>query len=615
MAADLNPHQRFEIGPFTVIPSRRIVRRDGKDVHIEPKQMEALFTLARHQPDVVSKDQLVNEVWGGRATADESVVQCIKGVRHVLDNDSPRNPKYIETIHGRGYRLIVPVRVSKTETSSHGRVQMARFWMPAAVLVVAALVIAIVLMPDSAPEPIDSVVITVFDNISTEADPSIAAGFTGQLISTLHQLPDFKVKKGSLLATSESDEDVVARFGVDSVVRGSVQQHNNELEITARFVDSDGVNLWADTFTGTVDDLFSLHEQVAKKVRVAIGDKTEEPFSALSKPTSTDAYLKYLLGQSFLDKRDVSSLQKAAETFLNSIELDPKFGPAYLSLANTYVLLADYGAQNVMFDQAVAIVGEGIAQDPSILEAAQTYTGYVQTKRGDWLAATALFQTATSSTTEYPPAQHYYSRLMAAVGRLDDSLAAAQIAWDLDRDKQVLNSRMAIAHFWKNEMEQAGQFYEIANAKNVGAPIHLMSYALFLMRSGQVEDAREVARNAMQLHKFNSDWVDPVFDELSISPTSESTASVLERYSESTEIPATVLVTLWSIAGRADRAMDIAWNLIDDANYFDIELIYLDEFRILRQHPDFPRLLDEIGLTEYWQITGCHWDNDGGICI
>jgi len=614
MAAASDLRRGFEFGPFTVIPERGIVRRDGEDAHLEPKQMDALVTLARHQPGVVSKDLLVEEVWGGRATADESIVQCIKGIRQALDKDDPREPKYLETIHGRGYRLMVPLRIPQPETPEPSRMRIPRSWIAGAVVALVVLVVALTLQPDF--EPIESVVVTRFENLSGDALPPITDGFTEQLISTLHQIPDLIVKKGRLPAPDEPDQKIAADYDVLSVVRGSVQQYAGQLRITARIVDSDGVNLWAGTVDGTVEELFSLHEQVAIKVRDAIVGDTGEIFTAPSKPRSSVAYLRYLLGQSFLTKRDVGSLQRATEIFLESIELDPEYGPAYLALVNTYVLLADYGAQNTMFELAVATVEEGIAQDPSILEPAQTYIGYVQTKRGEWAAATESFETATGSTTKYPPAQHYYSRLMAATGRIDDSLAAAKAAWEMDREEQVLNSRLAIAHFWKNEMAEARQFYDIANAMDVGAPIHQMSYAFFLMRDGRIDEAREVARRAMTLYQLDDGWVDPIFDELVKSPTSESTVAVLQDYSARNAIPNnTALITFWVLAGQADRAMEMAWKLVDDPSYFEIELIYLDEFRILRQHQDFPRLLEELGLVDYWRSVGCQWNNDAGICI
>jgi tetratricopeptide (TPR) repeat protein len=399
-------------------------------------------------------------------------------------------------------------------------------------------------------------------------------------------------------------------------VLGSVQVLDDRVRVTARIENSNDVNLWAGTFDGTVDELFILHEQVATKVRDAIVGKTEAGITAPSQPASSVAYLRYLLGQSFLAQRDFGSLQRATEIFLESIEIDPEYGPAYLALANAYVLLADYDPQDAMFDLAVATVEEGMSRDPSIKDHAQTYVGYVQTKRGDWVAAAESFETATASATAYPPAQHYYSRLMAAVGRIDALLEAAQAAWEMDREEQVLNSRLAIAHMWNNDMDQARQLYDIANAMNEGAPVHLFSYALFLMRDeSRVNEAREIVRRAVELSTWDTSWVDPVFDGLVHLPDTALLIAALEEYSAKHEIRSnTALVMFWVLAEQLDRAMEMTWRLVDDPSYFEIELIFLDEFQILREHRDFPRLLDELGLTNYWRSVGCRWDNDKVIC-
>jgi len=203
---------------------------------------------------------------------------------------------------------------------------------------------------------------------------------------------------------------------------------------------------------------------------------------------------------------------------------------------------------------------------------------------------------------------------MAATGRIDDSLAAARAAWEMDRDEQVLNSRLAIAHMWNNDMDEARRYYEIANALDEGAPIHLTSYALFLIRDDRIDEAREVARRAMSLYRQPADWVDPVFNELARDPTSESMVSVLQEQAARGGMRNNALITFWVLAGQADRAMEMAWNLVDDASFFEMELIFLDEFSILRQHADFPRLLDELGLADYWDSVGCRWENDAVVC-
>ena len=59
----------------------------------------------------------------------------------------------------------------------------------------------------------------------------------------------------------------------------------------------------------------------------------------------------------------------------------------------------------------------------------------------------------------------------------------------MDRDEQVLNSRLAIAHLWNDNQEEARQYYEVASAMGVGAPIHQLSYTLFLIRDGRINEA------------------------------------------------------------------------------------------------------------------------------
>ena len=626
MAEDAELRRGFEFGPFTVIPERGIVRRDGADVHLEPKQMDALVTLARHQPGVVGKDVLVEEVWGGRATADESIVQCIKGIRQALDKDDPRNPKYIETIQRRGYRLMVPLKIPVPDLPESAGMRIPRtWWLAGSAAVIGLAVIAIRVMSGGGIEqqtavPVGSVVVMRFQNLSRdeyrEENQWVVDGFAEQLISTLYEVPKLRTLKGNLPVQDEAASEQADRYGVDSVVNGNVQQLDDDFTIRVTVYAEDTANQCGKSFSGTLQEMFDLHEKVATTVRDCIVGTSTVTVSPTSQPSGSISYLRYLRGASYLARRDLASLERASELLNESIQIDPAYGPAFLALANTYLLLADYGAREDLFALAEQTIADGIRLDPSIGEAAQTYRGYVQTKRGQWTAATESFATAVSSSVDHPPTLHYYSRLLATVGRTDDSLAAAKAAWEMDREEPVLNSRLAIAHMWNNDMEQARQFYAVANAMDLGAPIHLMSYALFLIRDSRINEAREVARAAMMLYEIDTSWVDPVFNALEQGSTSASFIAVLDDYAARNVMQPAVLVTFRTMAGQADLAMKIAWQLIDDASYFDLELIYLDEFRLIRQHQDFPRLLDELGLTEYWSSVGCRWsrNDDQVVC-
>jgi DNA-binding winged helix-turn-helix (wHTH) protein/predicted ATPase len=83
------------------------LQRDGRVARLTPKAAAVLTALLEGAPGIVTKEQLLNRVWGGRAISDEALTSCILELRRALDDDA-RNPRYIETRHRRGYRLMVP---------------------------------------------------------------------------------------------------------------------------------------------------------------------------------------------------------------------------------------------------------------------------------------------------------------------------------------------------------------------------------------------------------------------------------------------------------------------------------------------------------------------------
>lgn len=615
MSTESDLQSGFEIGPFSVLPERNLVVLEDSETHLEPKQMKALVALARHQPGVVSKQMLIDDVWDGRITSDESITGCIKGLRAALGNDSPRNPKYVETIHGRGYRLIVPVVLPREPQPVENT---RRNWLPAMVAIAAIATVGAYFIIDTAPVPppsqIDSVVITRFANLSSESTQPTVDGITEQVISTLYGVPNLQIKKGDLPAEDETALEVANRYGVGWVVFGSVQQIDGDIRINARIDDRDSVVEWAGTFAGSDREKFDLHEEVATAIRDAIIGEQDESVSASSKPANSEAYDKYLLGHFYLAKRDTASLDQAITYLDEAIALDRNYGPAYLDLANTYVLLADYREREAMFDLAIATVDAGARRDTQIRDAAQTIHGYVLSKRGEWMAAAEAFDIATNDEADYPVSHHYHSIMLAAVGRVDASLAAAIRAREMEPDSQVMNSRLAIAYLWKNDLANARRYFDIANSMGPGAYISQLSYALFLVRDGQLQEAREVVRGAMQVRNMDTSWVDPVFDELNGSMPSDTLNSLLADYAARGAIPPNVLMTFWALAEQPDQVINIARELVDQPGLVEIELIYLHEFRSLRQHEDFASLTDQLGLLAYWETVGCRWSGDQLNC-
>ena len=93
-----------------VYPDRACIERDGREVRLAPKALAVLQVLVRSAGQAVTRQQLFEEVWPGGVVSDEALTQRISELRKAL-GDSPRKPRYIETIPKVGFRLIAPVRV------------------------------------------------------------------------------------------------------------------------------------------------------------------------------------------------------------------------------------------------------------------------------------------------------------------------------------------------------------------------------------------------------------------------------------------------------------------------------------------------------------------------
>lgn len=100
--------ESFRIGDLVVSVGRQQVLRGDDEIHLPRLSFLMLETLARHAPNVVELDRLVDEVWEGVTISDGTVSQRIKLVRQALGDDSDR-PRYVASVRGRGYRLIAPV--------------------------------------------------------------------------------------------------------------------------------------------------------------------------------------------------------------------------------------------------------------------------------------------------------------------------------------------------------------------------------------------------------------------------------------------------------------------------------------------------------------------------
>lgn len=612
----------FRVGPWSVLPERGILRGASGDEHLEPLVMNLLLELAIAGGDVVSKEVLIERLWQGRAQSDEPLLRAVSVLRRKLGDDS-KNPTFIENIPRRGYRLLAPVEVASSSPPESA--DEAATERPAAGLrpgrLVAVLAVAIVVgyfvydrllsAPPAPDAPIRTLAIFPFQCAGT-AEPYLCHGFSEELTASLLQVDEFRIIRRTELPPSGRTVRQIARdISVDAILTGSVQQIGDELRISP--VVTDGRNefvVYSQPKSGLVSNILDLQQEVAQEVADAIVGPSGEQLASRPQPQVTRAYHSFAQGQYLFERRNLDDLRTAIARFQEAISLDPGFGPAYLHLAFAYLLLPEYDsslAEEDLYARAAETAENGIVADPSIEAAAGTVFGFIFHKRGEWLEATRAYERALNGDNSFALAHHWYSRLLATVGRMDESLSFAIRAYELDPASAVIISRRAIAHFWLSELDEADQYFALANELGLQAPIHDLAYALYLIRIGDIDESRIYTRQGLEKYQTDSGWVDSVFDGIEDPAQRAEAVTEVAGLEASGMLSDFILITLWALLDEPDRAMATALSMSGIGQDFETgyEVLFSDELAMLHDHRLFGELLDRAGLQDYWDELGC----------
>lgn len=618
----------FFIREWQVYPDLGYIQRGDTNIHLEPKVMDVFVCLATNAGQVVSKDTLVEQVWDGRAVSDIVITRCISVLRSSLD-DNPREPRYIETLPKRGYRILPGVIGTPAPPTAKTPKRRAHKWWPIATVLVLAIMSGAFLLSRNerthySPTTVKSIAVLPFVNMSGPEQQYFCDGISEQLILTLSEIPGLEVAaRTSSFRFRNTDRDVreIAReLGVLSVIEGSVRRAGNTVRVTAQLVDSEsGYQLWSGSFDGPIEDTFELQERISLEISASISSRDKAARSAadsLTRPQNFAAYDKYLLARYMLNQRRADELEESVKLFEESIELDPNFGPSYLGLAYAYALIPSYLPVDAIetYAKSLQVLDAGIEADPYIAEAGAGVRGFLHLKRGNWTAAEAQFLRALRSRHVEPTSYLWYSQLLATVGRLDESLEHARRGRDMDPLSPVANSRLAIAYLWVGQNEQARRYFEIADTLSIDSAVHTESYSLLLLREGNISEMQTRVQSLQAESPRHVDWMPALIHALRDPASRGSAVSEVTTALSQNRVSSRVGLVALGLLGAGDEAAALLQAQIDSRQIFEYELLFIEELSVLRKHPSFTSTLIQLGLPDYWRARGCSWRDDALQC-
>jgi len=242
------------VGEWTVFPELNSLERYKRTVRVEPKVMQVLLILCEHSGQVVSKEQIFHRIWPDTFVSDEVLTRSISELRKVFE-DSPQEPKYIQTIPKVGYRLVAPVLSEPRKGVDTGhRKKLATV---TAIILLAAAATLYILRPRerlASKAVVTSLAVLPLANLSGDASQDyFADGMTDELTTRLSNISALRViSRTSVLHyknTQKTIPEIARELNVDAVLEGSVLRSGDKVRISAQLIQTrTDRHLWAESY-------------------------------------------------------------------------------------------------------------------------------------------------------------------------------------------------------------------------------------------------------------------------------------------------------------------------------------------------------------------------------
>lgn len=503
------------------------LRRGGAVLKLEKIPMELLIFLVEHKDRLVSRDEIIEKIWGKGVFLDteQGINTAVRKIRLALRED-PEQPRYLQTVVGKGYRFIGPITLaadvgSGTHRAPDPPLERRRFPIRTALVVVAVFASLALLVLGmnifglrtsflKRNLPIRSIAVLPLENLSGDpAQKYLADGLTDELITHLAKLDSLKViSRTSVMQYKSAHKplpEIARALNVEGIVEGSVVRSGGKVRVTVQFIRAaNDQHLWAEDYERDSGDLIDLQREIARAIaqQIALNLNSEQQAyfaqRTLHDPELNEAYLRGLF---FWDKRTEPDLRRAIQNFNLAISRDPGFAPAYAGVANSYNLLWYLGfiKANDAVPQARSAVEKALALDPQSAEAHVALAYLMHHYDWDWTGAEKEHRRAIELSPGYSLAHQWYAYYLRSCGRFDESLVEYERARELDPLSVLKTLRVAAGHARKHDDVVALSLIRRAMELNPSDSAAHYSLAELMEREGHASDATREWRTALQL--------------------------------------------------------------------------------------------------------------------
>jgi len=346
----------IQFSGFSLDSEGYALKKGQMAVSLEPQVFSLLLYLAENRDRLISKDELIGQIWDGRIVSDAAITSAINLARRAVGDDG-RTQAVIKTFPKKGFRFVA--EVSEIPDGMPASSPVAR-------------------QGQSSPDQI-TIAVLPFDNLSNDPEQEFFGdGIVEAIVTDLSKLTGLSViaRNSSFAYKGKSIDirDIARELNVSHVLEGSVQKSANRVRISAQLIDANSNSqLWGEQYDGSLDDVFALQDEISQKIISSLQvnlNVAEVKRLASSHVPVKEAYDYYVRGKYAVHPPTSEHLREAKIYFNKAVELDPEFagGCAGLALVSAYegffgrVSNTESGQQQ---DKGMTLAKRALSLDPN----------------------------------------------------------------------------------------------------------------------------------------------------------------------------------------------------------------------------------------------------------
>jgi TolB-like protein/DNA-binding winged helix-turn-helix (wHTH) protein/tetratricopeptide (TPR) repeat protein len=626
----------FQFSDFLLDPRRFELRRGERRLKLEKIPMELLILLVEREGNLVSRDEIVERLWGKDVfvESDTGINTAISKIRLVL-RDDPERPRFIQTVVGKGYRFIAPIsevqfleavneqaplRTAPVGTEPiAGPVQPAQtswrrfgLFVMAAFLFIASLAVGYFLLRTGHVESPQTLAVLPFKPLSSGAsDEFLELGMADTLITKLSRSGRLIVRPTSAIRKyTGPDADTLAAgraLQVDSVLEGNIQRIGDRLRVSIRLLRvRDGISLWSDSYDTRFNDVFQVQDTVSERVvnALAVRLSTTEKASLQKRYTANvQAYELYMRGTYFWNRRNEDGIKKAVSYFEQAIAADDNYALAHAGLAMALCPMGylGYSAPEEVLPKMRVAATRAVSLDPTLPEAHVATAAVLTFYDWNWSEGEREFQRAFELNPNLPIAHHWYALLLECLGRYADALEQRRRARELDPTSPPILAALGQTLFRLGHTEQA--LTELHKAVEMDNSLDGAHVGIGNVYQHRGDYARAIPEYRLAVQYSPGSWRDKAVLGYALAQAGnarEANQILSELISASHERYVSPVHLAILCAGLGDKEAAINWleKAYDRGDPALCDAMTQLRFQSLYTHPRFKRLLQRMGLAE-----------------